>query len=177
MPDIQMCTGLGCSVARNCYRSPKSGTVPTDIRQSWINPPGHNQDCMIYWAMLETSEKTCSDVNKALWRLVEYFVRYRQSESFKQQTDDGMWDYLSSSLTLTIDNDDAPQAQALLEWLAEGPGAASAYEQINNLVLAVASCIDTYQGFDTYSTLAWALLDKEKATSAAVMVAGNGSVN
>jgi hypothetical protein len=132
---------------------------------------------MIYWPLLETSEKTCGDVNKALWRLVEYFVRYRQSTSFRQQTDEGMWDYLSSGLTLTIDNDDAPQAQALLEWLSAGPGSASPYEQVDNLVLAVASCIDTYQGFDTYSTLAWALLDKEKATSAAVMAAGNGSVN
>lgn len=37
MPDISMCsTDDNCGVATNCYRSEKSGTKPTEFRQSYM---------------------------------------------------------------------------------------------------------------------------------------------
>lgn len=35
MPDISMCATETCPLASQCYRSPSSGTIPTEYRQSW----------------------------------------------------------------------------------------------------------------------------------------------
>ena len=37
MPDISMCkAGPTCPKAATCYRSPVSGTVPSEYRQAWF---------------------------------------------------------------------------------------------------------------------------------------------
>jgi len=35
MPDITMCANEDCSLAKSCYRSPLSGTKPSEGRQPW----------------------------------------------------------------------------------------------------------------------------------------------
>lgn len=35
MPDITMCASSECPLAQRCYRSPESGTEPSEFRQSW----------------------------------------------------------------------------------------------------------------------------------------------
>ena len=35
MPDITMCANDKCPIRKKCKRSPDSGTVPSDMWQSW----------------------------------------------------------------------------------------------------------------------------------------------
>jgi len=53
-PDISMCPDMQCPQARDCYRSPTSGTVPDPLRQSWLErsprPSGADR-CYLYWSI------------------------------------------------------------------------------------------------------------------------------
>lgn len=46
MPDIAMCKGEGCSVARNCYRH---RAVPNELWQSYfMDSPGKDENCRYF---------------------------------------------------------------------------------------------------------------------------------
>jgi len=51
MPDITMCSSTGCPRAPSCYRSPESGTEPSEHRQSYalfaFDPL--SGECANYW--------------------------------------------------------------------------------------------------------------------------------
>lgn len=54
MPDITMCANGICPLRQRCYRSPDSGTQPTEWRQSWSvfepywSPAGDDFTCDHY---------------------------------------------------------------------------------------------------------------------------------
>lgn len=47
MPDYAMCANETCPLARRCFRSPESGTVPSEFRQSWskFEPDQSGESC------------------------------------------------------------------------------------------------------------------------------------
>lgn len=54
MVDICMCKSTDCANSKTCRRSPDSGTVPDEYRQTWTDfkPPmvdGRQLDCNAYW--------------------------------------------------------------------------------------------------------------------------------
>lgn len=58
MPDISMCDNKQCPLAKDCYRSPKSGTKPNGDRQSWLLGISPQTDA---------SGKTTCDYHLELW--------------------------------------------------------------------------------------------------------------
>jgi len=68
MPDITMCTGLACSLASTCYRSPQSGTMFSEFRQSWfIEEPYYRGSskgptiCDYYWKVAKKKKAKTND--------------------------------------------------------------------------------------------------------------------
>lgn len=54
MPDITMCNATNCANSKTCRRSPDSGTIPDEYRQTWTNfmpgvIDGKRPDCHAYW--------------------------------------------------------------------------------------------------------------------------------
>lgn len=54
MPDITMCKATNCANSKTCRRSPDSGTIPDEYRQTWSNfmpeeKDGKRPDCHSYW--------------------------------------------------------------------------------------------------------------------------------
>ena len=50
MPDITMCNSETCSMRKNCYRNPESGTKPSEHRQAWfMGLPSEGETCNHYW--------------------------------------------------------------------------------------------------------------------------------
>ena len=51
MPDITMCDSPACSLGGICYRNPRSGTAPSEYRQSWFLGVDkcEGEDCRYYW--------------------------------------------------------------------------------------------------------------------------------
>lgn len=53
MPDISMCFNYNCILAKSCYRSSKSGTIPNQV-QTFFSPKGVNtveENCDYYWPL------------------------------------------------------------------------------------------------------------------------------
>lgn len=51
MPDISMCADEICPSRETCYRSPASGTKPTEYRQAWMEfrRDPDSERCPDYW--------------------------------------------------------------------------------------------------------------------------------
>jgi len=50
MPDITMCTSDVCDLRTHCYRSPESGTKPSEYRQAWFfGNHSINEECNHYY--------------------------------------------------------------------------------------------------------------------------------
>lgn len=179
MPDITMCSGINCSAARNCHRSNLSGTVPSDFRQSWfMSPPGHARDCALYWPIRDSSDRDSFDLSRALWRAVEHFARLRHSSIVRQKSPEEMWEYISGTISALCAPDlDYPPFAALSEWIKEGQAGDTPYDQIVNVALAAASCLDFHHGHPTYALKLPELLgDDEVTSSPAQVMLGTGSI-
>lgn len=180
MPDISMCSATDCSVARNCHRSPLSGTTSSDFRQSWFtHAPGMNERCPMYWQIGENSDENLLGVDKPLWRVVEYFMRYRRSLGVRASEPENTWAYLERAFIATIGKDvDYPPAAALLEWFSDStPSDESAQHQILLVSMAVTSCLDAYHETPNYATKLSHLVDGELGVPLSQIAMGNGSVN
>lgn len=63
MPDISMCGSFACPLASSCYRSPQSGTKPSEFRQAWaifgwvLNKRGE-VECPHHWPVPERKPTT-----------------------------------------------------------------------------------------------------------------------
>jgi len=57
MPDISMCDSFTCPLRKKCYRSPHSGTNPSEFMQSWFSPTKElEEDCQYHWLVKEKQD-------------------------------------------------------------------------------------------------------------------------
>jgi hypothetical protein len=55
MPDISMCLNTSCTKSEVCYRSPNSGTVESEFRQSWSEfIQNDDETCKMFYPRLTT---------------------------------------------------------------------------------------------------------------------------
>ncbi len=64
MPDITMCNGNYCELAKTCYRYKAE---PSEYRQSYfVKPPNINNQCDYYWEMDTKLTKDEIDIDELI---------------------------------------------------------------------------------------------------------------
>ncbi len=112
MPDIQMCPRQDCPVARNCHRSPLSGTIPSLYHQAWSEPPRPWPDCDMYSPNMK---KVYPTMREALFGALSILYRIavntnqKTQKTYEEGFEEG-WHYAANSLTATI-GDGAPNGR------------------------------------------------------------------
>lgn len=58
MPDITMCASDVCDLRTKCYRSPESGTKPSEYRQAWfLDKAITGASCCSYWPTRDATKR------------------------------------------------------------------------------------------------------------------------
>ncbi len=64
MPDITMCNGNYCELAKTCYRYKAE---PSEYRQSYfVKPPNNGLECEYYWEMDTKLTKDEIDIDELI---------------------------------------------------------------------------------------------------------------